>query len=66
MHKGGKENMGEMVIRISFFLLPSCGLSHLPTSYLHFTLAIREIKIHVYAKLQTSSERQIQVENFSE
>ena len=27
---------------------------------------IREIKIHVYAKLQTSSERQIQVENFSE
>ena len=34
MHKGGKEKMGEMVIRISFFLLPSCGLSHLPTSYL--------------------------------
>ena len=25
-----------------------------------------EVKIHVYAKLQTSSERQIQVENFSE
>ena len=29
MHKGGKEKMGEMVIRISFFLLPS----------FHFTLA---------------------------
>ena len=28
-----------MVIRISFFLLPSCGPSHLLTSYLHFTLA---------------------------
>ena len=39
MHKGGKEKMGEMVIRISFFLLPSCRPSHLLTSYLHFTLA---------------------------